>query len=33
MKTYRQDLRNITNGLTTSVQVKAVVWPTRPEDN
>ena len=30
MQTYRQELRNITNGLTTSVQARAVVWPTRP---
>ena len=30
MQTYRQELRDMTNGLTTSVQVKAVTWPTRP---
>ena len=30
IKVYRQELRDITNGLTTSVQVKAVVWPISP---
>ena len=29
-KTYRQDLRNITNGLTTVEQVEAVEFPTKP---
>ena len=27
---YRQALRDITNGLTTVEQVKAVTWPTKP---
>jgi len=30
-QTYRQALRDITNGLTTVEQVNAVVWPERPE--
>ena len=30
MATYRQDLRDITNGLTTVAQIDAVVWPTKP---
>ena len=30
MKTYRQDLRDITNGLTTVEEVQAVVFPTKP---
>ena len=30
MTTYRQDLRDITNGLTTVEDVNAVVWPTKP---
>ncbi len=29
-KTYRQDLRDITNGLTTVEDVNAVKWPTKP---
>jgi len=29
-KTYRQDLRDITDGLTTIDQVNAVTWPTKP---
>lgn len=29
-RTYRQDLRDITDGLTTEDQVNAVVWPTPP---
>ena len=29
-KTYRQDLRNITEGLTTVEDVNAVTWPTKP---
>lgn len=29
--TYRQALRDITNGLTTVEQVNAVVWPEKPE--
>jgi len=31
MSTYRQALRDITNGLTTVEQVDAVVFPTKPE--
>ena len=30
MKTYRQSLRDITNGLTTADEVRAVSWPTKP---
>jgi len=30
MTTYRQDLRDITNGLTTVEDVNAVVFPTKP---
>ena len=30
MRTYRQSLRDITNGLTTKTQVDAVTWPTKP---
>ena len=30
MKKYRQDLRDITNGLTTVEQVKAVEFPEKP---
>jgi hypothetical protein len=30
MRTYRQSLRDITNGLTTVVDVEAVVWPIKP---
>ena len=29
-QTYRQELRDITNGLTTVEQVEAVTWPTKP---
>ena len=29
-KTYRQDLRDLTDGLTTVAQVEAVVFPTKP---
>jgi len=29
-KTYRQALRDITNGLTTVADVEAVTWPTKP---
>ena len=29
MRDYRQDLRDITNGLTTVEQVEAVTWPTK----
>ena len=31
MTTYRQALRDITNGLTTVEQVNAVFWPEKPE--
>ena len=31
MSTYRQQLRDITNGLTTAEEVEAVVFPTKPE--
>ena len=30
MTTYRQALRDITNGLTTVEEVNAVVWPAKP---
>ena len=30
MKTYRQELRDITNGLTTVEEVNAVEFPTKP---
>ena len=30
-QTYRQSLRDITNGLTTVTDVEAVTWPTKPE--
>ena len=30
MRTYRQELRDLTNGLTTVEQVEAVTWPTKP---
>jgi hypothetical protein len=30
MQTYRQDLRDITEGLTTVEEVDAVVFPTKP---
>ena len=33
MRTYRQQLRDITNGLTTVEEVNAVVFPTNPEAN
>ena len=29
--TYRQSLRDITNGLTTLADIEAVTWPTKPE--
>ena len=31
MTTYRQTLRDITNGITTVEQVDAITWPTKPE--
>tara|TARA_R110001632_G_scaffold5478_1_gene22175 strand:- start:60 stop:365 length:306 start_codon:yes stop_codon:yes gene_type:complete len=30
MTTYRQALRDLTNGLTTVEQVEAIIWPTKP---
>ena len=30
MTTYRQALRDITNGLTTVEDIEAVTWPTKP---
>ena len=30
IRTYRQQLRDITNGLDTVDKVKAVTWPTKP---
>ena len=30
MQTYRQNLRDITNGLDTVAKVEAVTWPTKP---
>jgi len=30
IKTYRQELRDITNGLTTVEDIEAVVFPTKP---
>ena len=30
METYRQEIRDLTNGLTTVEQVEAVVFPTKP---
>ena len=30
METYRQELRDITNGLTTADEVDAVTFPTKP---
>ena len=30
IKTYRQDLRDITNGLSTKEDVDAVIFPTKP---
>ena len=30
MKTYRQALRDLTNGLTTVEQIEAVIFPTKP---
>ena len=29
--TYRQSLRDITNGLTTVADIEAVTWPNKPE--
>ena len=33
MRAYRQQLRDITNGLTTVEEVNAVIFPTNPEEN
>ena len=30
MTNYRQELRDITQGLTTEAEVNSVVWPTKP---
>ncbi len=30
MTTYRQNLRDITNGITTVAQVSSITWPTKP---
>ena len=30
MRTYRQSLRDLTDGLTTKAQVNAITWPTKP---
>ena len=30
MTNYRQELRDITQGLSTEAEVNAVVWPTKP---
>ena len=30
MTTYRQNLRDITNGVTTVAQVSSITWPTKP---
>ena len=32
MKIYRQELRDITQGLTTAEEVEAVVFPNKPEE-
>tara|TARA_R100000458_G_C8047670_1_gene96256 strand:- start:51 stop:284 length:234 start_codon:yes stop_codon:yes gene_type:complete len=32
IKTYRQELRDITEGLTTAEEVEAVVFPNKPEE-
>tara|TARA_A100001391_G_scaffold61554_1_gene38347 strand:+ start:561 stop:851 length:291 start_codon:yes stop_codon:yes gene_type:complete len=32
MRTYRQELRDITNGLTTVEEVNAVVFPEKPSE-
>tara|TARA_Y100001951_G_C11256389_1_gene249652 strand:+ start:92 stop:385 length:294 start_codon:yes stop_codon:yes gene_type:complete len=32
MKTYRQELRDITNGLDTVEKCSAVTWPTQPTE-
>ena len=30
MATYRQDLRDITNGVSTVAHIDAITWPTKP---
>ena len=30
MTTYRQNLRDITNGVTTVAHVNSITWPTKP---
>ena len=30
MRTYRQSLRDITNGITTVEQANSITWPTKP---
>jgi hypothetical protein len=30
MTTYRQNLRDITNGVTTQAHIDAISWPTKP---
>ena len=32
IRTYRQELRDLTNGLTTVEQVEAIVFPTKPSE-
>ena len=32
MATYRQELRDITQGLTTEAEVNSVIWPTQPNN-
>jgi hypothetical protein len=32
MRTYRQELRDLTNGLTTVEEVNDVVFPTKPSE-
>ena len=32
MQTYRQNLRDITDGVTTEAEVDAVVFPTKPSE-
>mgnify|MGYP003112359714 CR=1 FL=1 len=32
METYRQELRDLTNGLTTAADAEAVVFPTKPSE-
>ena len=32
MTTYRQELRDITQGLTTEAEINSVIWPTQPNN-